>query len=78
MTLVPPVCVWYSARGVETAELQIPGRAQSVEGAKQLRKPTYRTPLQGNVSTDDNQCVFSWHGSPLKVTPASQYIRLVW
>lgn len=54
MTLVPPVCVWYSARGVETAELQIPGRAQSVEGAKQLRKPAYRTPLQGNVSTDDN------------------------
>lgn len=52
MTVAPPVCVWYSARGVETAELQIPGRAQPVEGAEQLGKPAYRTPLQGNVSTN--------------------------
>ncbi len=43
-----------SARGFKTAELQIPGRAQSVEGAEQLRKPANRRPLQGNVSTEDN------------------------
>lgn len=49
------VCVCFSsARGFETAELQIPGRTQSVEGAKQLRKPANRRPLQGNVSTEDN------------------------
>lgn len=52
MTVAPPVCVWHSARGAEAAELQIPGRAQSVEGAKQLGKPAHRTPLQGNVSTN--------------------------
>lgn len=42
------------ARGVEATELQVPGRAQSVEGAKQLRKSAHRTALQGNVSTAGN------------------------
>lgn len=55
MSLVSPVYVWHSsAGGFDTAELKIPGRANSVKGAKQLRKPAYRGPLQGNVSTDGN------------------------
>lgn len=68
-----------SARGFKTAELQIPGGAQSVEGAQQLGNAAHRSPLQGNVSTHDNWCVCSCRVCPVKVTPpASQFIRLVW
>lgn len=52
-SVLPSVCS-SSARGFETAELQIPGGAQSVEGAQQLRDPADRSPLQGNVSTEQN------------------------
>lgn len=48
------------ARGAATAELQVPGGAESVEGAKQLGEPAHRAPLQGNVSAAANlMCFFS-------------------
>lgn len=61
-----------AARGSETAELQIPGGAQSVQGAEQLRKPAHRSPLQGNVRNQD--CVLCFC-SPLKETLVGQFIE---
>lgn len=58
-------CLWFlmavlpaawprSVGDAERAELQIPGRAQPVQGSQQLRNPANRAPLQGNVSPADD------------------------
>lgn len=54
LTVSPPSVCSSAARGFEAAELQIPGRAEPVEGAQQLGEPAHRSPLQGNVSAEEN------------------------
>lgn len=71
---VRPAAWSRSAGDAERAELQIPGRAEPVQGAQQPGAAAYRGPLQGNVSTADDYCAFFWRQSALKV---SQIIQLV-